>query len=523
MKQNEDPIRQGLQNALRGVREEYTGVPQGGKKAPDDWKKWIRKLFPKAASKPFAEHHEEFWEWAWDIEKGVSPRPFIGVWPRGGGKTTNAELAAVALGALGKRKYCIYVRSTQDKADESVSNIAERLTSPEFADHYPSLSQRKLGKYGQSKGWTRNRLRTSSGYVVDGYGLDVDKRGSKVVDQRPDLIIMDDIDDKKDSEGRTRKKIETITTDLLPAGSDDVAVVGIQNLIIPHGVFSRLADQTEYKADFLQDRIVSGPVPAVKNLETQKKRHPDSGIIMHKIVGGHPTWQGKDLESCQQDLIRMGYSAFLQECQHEIHNVEGSLWDRDILRQALDPNPPRLEDFVRIVIGVDPAGGGDNVGIIVAGIDRHGVYYVIDDITMPSGDPHAWATRVCEAYEHDYGASCIAAESNYGRELVRYPLRSIEGYDDLPVKLVNVKRRKGGRAEILRNLYGENKIRHAGEQPELEKQMTSWDPNKTSTSESPNRIDALYMAIRELQRGYGSKGRARNRSSGHVSHQYSTL
>lgn len=49
-----------------------------------DWRDWLAAMFPEVAT--FASHHEDFWQWVWEIERGVRPRPFCGIWPRGGGK-----------------------------------------------------------------------------------------------------------------------------------------------------------------------------------------------------------------------------------------------------------------------------------------------------------------------------------------------------------------------------------------------------------------------------------------------------
>ncbi len=70
------------------------GFALGGKRAggrwdrPDNWRHWLEKHFPDAVASGFAEHHEEYWEWLWPIERDSDPAPFVGIWPRGGGKST---------------------------------------------------------------------------------------------------------------------------------------------------------------------------------------------------------------------------------------------------------------------------------------------------------------------------------------------------------------------------------------------------------------------------------------------------
>lgn len=307
-----------------------------GKDAPEDWRGWLQTLFPEHVARGFGENHEEFWEWLWEIEPDSDPAPFIGIWARGGGKSTSAELGAAALGIRRKRKYILYVRDTQERADDSVSNIAALLESVGVG--------RRLNKYGQSRGWRRNRIRTADGFTVDALGLDVAGRGVKLENQRPDVIIFDDIDGRHDTPKTTEKKIATITESLLPAGTDNVAVIGIQNLIIPNGIFSRLADD---RADFLAGRIVSGPHPAIRDLRVEKEVG-SKGTIRHVITGGKPTWAGQGLEACQRLLDLIGLLSFMRECQHRTRNPDETIFDRSMWAGK---NRYRLDDPEREVVG----------------------------------------------------------------------------------------------------------------------------------------------------------------------------
>ena len=76
------------------------------------WRAWLAELFPTYTSRGFADYHAEFWEWVWAVEKGRRPQPFVAVWPRGGGKSTSAELACVMWAARGQRKYVLYICMT---------------------------------------------------------------------------------------------------------------------------------------------------------------------------------------------------------------------------------------------------------------------------------------------------------------------------------------------------------------------------------------------------------------------------
>ncbi len=278
-------------------------------------KLWLSVLFPLYTSQDFASHHEEFWDWAWSIEPDGKSPSFFAIWPRGHAKSTSGELACVALGARQKKRYVLYVCGTQEQADDHVSNIAEMLESTMFGEVYPELTRPKVGKYGNSRGWRRNRLRTASGFTVDAIGLDTAARGAKVEEDRPDLIVLDDIDSEADSEKVTDRKLKAITRKLLPAGADKLTVMVLQNLVHENSIVSRLVSG---QVRFLGNRIVSGPIVALEDLRTEDEDGRDV------IREGVPTWDGMDRERCQEMIDEMGLDAFLVECQHLTEVL--SLW-----------------------------------------------------------------------------------------------------------------------------------------------------------------------------------------------------
>lgn len=310
-----------------------------------DWREWLNRLFPAYVSAPFAERHIELWDWLDAIMPGTRPAPFVAIWPRGGAKSTTAELGAVRMGARRARRYIWYVSSTQDKADKHVETVASMLESKAVERADADLSNRKTGKYGNSKGWRRERLRTASGLTVDALGLDSGARGAKVEEQRPDMIILDDVDEKEDTPKTTQRKIDLITTSILPAGSDDCAVLFIQNLIHPDSIASRLADG---RADFIADRIVSGPYPAVEGLAYEQ--NADGKFI---ITAGQATWEGQSLAVCQDQITTWGLTSFRKEAQHEV-DESGGVWDHINFRYCEWGDVP-WSKVLRSAVWVDPA------------------------------------------------------------------------------------------------------------------------------------------------------------------------
>jgi len=181
-----------------------------------------------------------------------------------------------------------------------------------------------------------------------------------------------------------------------------------------------------------------------------------------------------------------------QELEAELLlDADGALWTRDMLDKARTTNVPPLR---RIVVAIDPAASANNdsdeTGIVVAGIDDHGIGYVLEDRSM-KGSPAEWASAAVTAH-HVHKADRIVAEANQGGDMISHTLRTIDA--SVPVKLVHASRGKRTRAEPVAALYEQDRVRHAGTFPELEDQLCTW----TTDGPSPDRLDALVWALTEL-------------------------
>lgn len=268
-------------------------------------------MFASYVQAGFAPRHIALWDWFAGLEYGQSAPPFIAIWPRGGAKSTSVELGCAYTQQRGSRRFVLYVSGTQAQANGHVQSIATLLERLEVT--------RALNVYGASKGWRQQELRTADGFNVRAFGLDAGARGVKIDDVRPDLIVFDDVDERHDSPLVVQKKIETITQTILPAGSDDAAVLFVQNRIHAGSVASHLADGT---ASFLLDRMPVSEDPAVRGLELATETTADGGT-RYRVVGGTPTWAGQNLAVVERQINTWGREAFMREAQHEVERGGG--------------------------------------------------------------------------------------------------------------------------------------------------------------------------------------------------------
>jgi len=439
----------------------------------------------------------------------VRPQPMVAIWPRGHGKSTGAELGAISLAARGIRKYGLYVCGSQEQADDHVANVGNLLENSVVADRYPDLAERRVGKYGSSKGWRVNRLWTKAGFVLDAVGLDTASRGVKLDEQRPDFMIVDDIDRERDKSVEVDRKIAALTRGLIPAGSRDLAILMIQNLVHSDSVFARIADK---KAGFLIDASISGPVPAVENLEWVIG---DDGA---RITNGRATWVGMNLEVCQSMVNDMGLTAFLAECQHEETELKGGMFDHlDFEAIRIDPaDVPALRD---IHCWLDPAisstDGSDCMGIQIdaIGVDKR-LYrlWSWEQVVSPLVAVQT-ALRACWRIGEQYGTkvSVFGIETDQGGDtwesVFREAVTSLQDdYLDTDTDTYLIPKYQhakagsvGGKVERLSHMlvdYERGRFRHVtGTHLELERALQRFPRHKPY-----DLVDAAYWSWRSISK-----------------------
>lgn len=191
-----------------------------------------------------------------------------------------------------------------------------------------------------------------------------------------------------------------------------------------------------------------------------------------------------------------------QELDAELlEDAAGALWTRGIIEGTRARAAPPL---IRVVVAIDPAvtatDEADETGIIVAGRDSYGHAWVLAD-TSGRYQPIEWARTAISAYRA-HRADRIVAEVNNGGDMVEATLRMIE--PNVPFTAVRASRGKITRAEPIAALYEQGRVHHLGAFPKLEDQMCAFVADTrgslkiSSTSSSPDRVDALVWALTDL-------------------------
>jgi predicted phage terminase large subunit-like protein len=192
---------------------------------------------------------------------------------------------------------------------------------------------------------------------------------------------------------------------------------------------------------------------------------------------------------------------------------QGALWTRDtlekarVLRDASSPGrgpgsaapQDEREYYLRVVVGVDPpaSADGDACGIVVCGLARDRILYVLADCTVAGLRPEGWARAVARAADA-WRADRVIAEKNQGGDMVASVLRSVEAR--LPVRLVSASIGKAARAEPVASWFESGRIRLAGAFPKLEDELAAMTVEGYAGTGSPDRADAMVWAMTELMK-----------------------
>ena len=168
-----------------------------------------------------------------------------------------------------------------------------------------------------------------------------------------------------------------------------------------------------------------------------------------------------------------------------LEDVEGALWTRAMLEQAYTPLHPGA--FKRIIVGLDPSGGGGSAqGIVVAGLGSDGLFYVLEDASCQLS-PQLWAQRAVSVERHRPTRSYWKRTWRRSRAGRAHP-GPARPAGQAGVGLARQTRaRRAGGCCMSRRHWGL-----------VEDQLCAMRPDGYAGEGSPDRLDALVWAITEL-------------------------
>jgi phage terminase large subunit-like protein len=167
------------------------------------------------------------------------------------------------------------------------------------------------------------------------------------------------------------------------------------------------------------------------------------------------------------------------------------------------------ETIEQASVGVDPSGGGDEVGIVVAALLTDGRLAVLADRSLSAASPGQWGDVVVKAHDEFKCDDCVV-ELNYGGSMASDVVKQAAdrahqtGKRDSPyirIKEVTASRGKVMRAEPISLMYEKARVVHRPGLAELENEMLSFSRDWDSKVDgSPNRLDAAVWCSPACQK-----------------------
>lgn len=164
------------------------------------------------------------------------------IMPRGFGKTTLVTLGAPAWAVCCQlRKYIIICSDSSEQADLQLENLKDELEA----------NVRILEDFGVQRGseWAKGRFVTATDIRVEALGAGKKIRGRKYKENRPDLIIFDDIENleevKSETQRESRKKWYRQAA--MRAGWEDTKTLTVGNLLHADCLLAELMQNPMYR------------------------------------------------------------------------------------------------------------------------------------------------------------------------------------------------------------------------------------------------------------------------------------
>ena len=134
---------------------------------------------------------------------------------RGAAKSTLAEEAITVICALGQTRNCVILGESETRAAERLRAIKNHFEQNEWIAEALGVEPGDV--------WTETRATLSNGVMIQAYGRYQSLRGAKHLNRRPDLIFMDDLEDKESvaTEEQRLKVRQWFASTVVPALTPD--------------------------------------------------------------------------------------------------------------------------------------------------------------------------------------------------------------------------------------------------------------------------------------------------------------
>jgi predicted phage terminase large subunit-like protein len=275
---------------------------------------WCNYYFPHYASSEFAPFHKRFFDCMTQTTRSVIVRE----WARSHAKSVTAMMSILFLMMTGRNKNMLLVSYNESNAIELLTPFRLELES----------NQRLIHDYGMQRSfssWEAGRFTTRGGATFRALGSGQSPRGARNQEQRPDIILCDDLDE--DEMCRNPQRLDQAYEWMWGSlyGCFDITGQGLFVVIGNRIAKDSLMVRSIAKADYYEQ---------INLLDDENK----------------PSWSRYTLAECQYMIDKMGYRL----SQREYFNnpiSEGKVFKKEWMQFA---DLPPLRNYKALVAYLDP-------------------------------------------------------------------------------------------------------------------------------------------------------------------------
>lgn len=216
-------------------------------------------------TKPPSRMHQELYSLLEELPEGGH---LAVAGPRGSAKSTLVSLIYVLFNiCYGLSRYIVLLSDTERKAADFLGHVKDELVQNErLAADFEEVCE-PGGRYPRWPRWRGNEILTHNGVKVSALGYEQNIRGRKNRQDRPDLIILDDVENRENTataEGRAKAE-EWLSKSILKAGTTKTRVIVVGTLQHYDALLAQLTD--EVKNPFWTSRIYRSVIGWATNLD----------------------------------------------------------------------------------------------------------------------------------------------------------------------------------------------------------------------------------------------------------------
>lgn len=460
--------------------------------ALDNLEAFALRYCPKAVYKPLASFHKEICR---TYESSIPKKHEAGAYPRGHGKTTWWSKLGPLWSICGRRKkYIVLLSSSSSIVEGFLAWIIKELETNEKI-------RQDFGILVGTKKWTNMDILTTTEVRVSARGAGANLRGLFSGDDRPDLIVVDDLEDREnigtlDQRNKLQDWFDKDVMGLPGAEGADVFVVGT---ILHHDSFlTRLINRwkgTVHRA-ILDEGTKEVLAPDLYSFDTLIEIR--DGVEGKQGIGSlafAQEYQNNPIDPSQQ-RIRLEWIRKHAYQDSELEDTEL------VVVSALDPSVGKTStsDYAALITcGRAPDG---KMYVLDASLERNTPQGQVDTCILKHGQWSQWRNKADKTLTHylrlvveDNGFQAVLKDildEQARKRGVYIPTKGIRNISD-----------KVARIDSLSPLIesGTLRLRDKG-QEELIDQLIQFP--KGAYDDGP---DALEMCVKQLKRSEGPRAR----------------